>query len=261
VYGPCFSSIVGGHPLRSPTRHRLGELLPRQLADGTQAPPKAPFGFPTPSLTRRRLCGISRPFGLLSPTSGQVTNALLTRSPLSTIADTPFDLHGLGTPPAFILSQDQTLRIIVFTFRCLIQVFFSRWNFSWASSSYHSSVVKVLPLLPPSRQKARCLLLLCWHRSALRRLSRERNPSCSLVIGLPSGETSSVLGVVYYTRFAQSVKGFPGEFLRVFFFHRRSIFIGLAPSGVWVRFQATGCIIRRVASMSRDSVNCLTIGF
>ena len=28
-------------------------------------------------------CGISRPFGLVSPTSGQVTNALLTRSPLA----------------------------------------------------------------------------------------------------------------------------------------------------------------------------------
>ena len=33
---------------------------------------------------------------------------LLTRPPLSLAG--PFDLHGLGTPPAFILSQDQTLR-------------------------------------------------------------------------------------------------------------------------------------------------------
>ena len=35
---------------------------------------------------------------------------LLTRSPLIPIANLPFDLHVLGTPPAFILSQDQTLR-------------------------------------------------------------------------------------------------------------------------------------------------------
>ena len=37
---------------------------------------------------------------------------LLTRSPLHTRpkASSPFDLHVLGTPPAFILSQDQTLR-------------------------------------------------------------------------------------------------------------------------------------------------------
>ena len=83
MYGPCFSSIVGGHPLRSPTRHRLGEPLPHQLADGTQVPPGAPFGFLLTSLTSKNSCGISRPFGLLSPSPGQVTNALLTRSPLS----------------------------------------------------------------------------------------------------------------------------------------------------------------------------------
>ena len=44
---------------------------------------------------------------------GQISYALLTRSPLSSAPkDTfPFDLHVLGTPPTFILSQDQTLRI------------------------------------------------------------------------------------------------------------------------------------------------------
>ena len=37
---------------------------------------------------------------------------LLTRSPLSTRASPgfSFDLHVLGAPPAFVLSQDQTLR-------------------------------------------------------------------------------------------------------------------------------------------------------
>ncbi len=63
--------------------------------------------------------GISSPFELLSPSSGQVTNALLTRSPLGNLHNeykgSSFDLHVLGTPPAFILSQDQTLR--KFTFR------------------------------------------------------------------------------------------------------------------------------------------------
>ena len=58
------------------------------------------------------LCGISSRFQLLSPTERQVPHALLTRSPLSkTPKDlTPFDLHVLGTPPAFVLSQDQTLK-------------------------------------------------------------------------------------------------------------------------------------------------------
>lgn len=53
------------------------------------------------------ICGISRPFGLLSPALGQVAHVLRDRSPLG-IA-TPFDLHFLGTSQAFVLSQDQTL--------------------------------------------------------------------------------------------------------------------------------------------------------
>ena len=81
------------------------------------------------------LCGISTPFGVLFPTARQVTHALLTRPPLrhsihSTVEAqrffilsnflashlhhsvnrvSPFDLHVLGAPPAFVLSQDQTL--------------------------------------------------------------------------------------------------------------------------------------------------------
>ena len=57
------------------------------------------------------LCGISSRFQLLSPSEGQVAHALLTRSPLGQKPKflAPFDLHVLGTPPAFVLSQDQTL--------------------------------------------------------------------------------------------------------------------------------------------------------
>ena len=76
-------------------------------------------------------CGISTPFGVLFPTVWQVAHALLTRPPLrhsihSTVENatshtdtspsyhsvnrvSPFDLHVLGAPPAFVLSQDQTL--------------------------------------------------------------------------------------------------------------------------------------------------------
>ena len=59
-----------------------------------------------------RLCGISSRFQLLSPCTGQVTHALLTRPPLASHPEvvSSFDLHVLGTPPAFILSQDQTLK-------------------------------------------------------------------------------------------------------------------------------------------------------
>src|SRR6185369_3333144 len=36
------SPSVGDHPLRPPTRRRLGEPLPHQLPDGPQPPPSAP---------------------------------------------------------------------------------------------------------------------------------------------------------------------------------------------------------------------------
>ena len=71
--------------------------------------------FSHTSLTRVSLWGISQHFYWLSPSSGQVTYVLLTRSPLysyvyRSVCTFAFDLHVLGTPPAFILSQDQTLR-------------------------------------------------------------------------------------------------------------------------------------------------------
>ena len=63
------------------------------------------------------LCGISDRFRPLSPSERQVAHVLLTRPPLNfkfvipknSNPKVPFDLHVLGTPPAFILSQDQTL--------------------------------------------------------------------------------------------------------------------------------------------------------
>jgi hypothetical protein len=51
---------------------------------------------------------------MLSQIPGQIIHALLTRAPLNQGASPsiPFDLHVLGTPPAFVLSQDQTLQFI-----------------------------------------------------------------------------------------------------------------------------------------------------
>ena len=59
------------------------------------------------------LCGISRPFGLLSPVLRHVTYVLLTRAPLARRpkARRAFDLHVLSPPLAFVLSQDQTLQL------------------------------------------------------------------------------------------------------------------------------------------------------
>ena len=57
--------------------------------------------------------GISGPFEPLSRSPRWVTHVLLTRPPL-TVRVSPngsLDLHVLGTPPAFALSQDQTLKL------------------------------------------------------------------------------------------------------------------------------------------------------
>src|SRR3954467_12836675 len=60
----------------------------------------------------RLISGISHRFPWLSQSEGQVAHVLLTRSPLIRPASwsSPFDLHVLSTPPAFVLSQNQTLR-------------------------------------------------------------------------------------------------------------------------------------------------------
>ena len=60
---------------------------------------------------------------------GQIAHALLTRPPLKHPKVSSLDLHVLGTPPAFVLSQDQTLMfnpsqfisISLNTLRCLSQ--------------------------------------------------------------------------------------------------------------------------------------------
>ena len=60
------------------------------------------------------VCGIRPSFPGLSHSAGQITHVLLTRSPLEypplKWQAFPFDLHVLSTPPAFVLSQDQTLQ-------------------------------------------------------------------------------------------------------------------------------------------------------
>ena len=82
--------------------------------DRTRAPPKAgTFTGPVSCTTHRshRLCGLSPPFGGLSPSSGQVAHVFLSRPPLRNINRSrysSFDLHALSAPPAFVLSQDQT---------------------------------------------------------------------------------------------------------------------------------------------------------
>ena len=109
--GPCLSSSVTDRPLRPVTRRCLGEPLPHQQADRARTNPaagaEAPFNLAIP-------WGINPGFPGLSPSAGHVIHVLLTRAPLRSdninTVFSPCDLHVLNTPPAFVLSQNQTLR-------------------------------------------------------------------------------------------------------------------------------------------------------
>ena len=108
---------MADHPLRSATDRRLGGPLPHQLSNRTRTHPDRIPPFTPPPCEGVVLCGISTCFQVLFPCLGQIAHALLTRPPLEYIRIlpklssniSPFDLHVLSTPPAFVLSQDQTL--------------------------------------------------------------------------------------------------------------------------------------------------------
>jgi hypothetical protein len=97
----------------------LGGPLPHQLADRTWAhllvPGLAVPSFEWSGMHRSITSGIIPAFAGLCRSRRQITHALLTLTPLSPACIAtcwiPFDLHASSTPPAFVLSQDQTLRI------------------------------------------------------------------------------------------------------------------------------------------------------
>ena len=71
--------------------------------------------FPAGTEVPEGLSGISTPFGELFRAPRKITHVLRTRAPLySSLRTFSLDLHVLGTPPAFVLSQDQTLQFRVF---------------------------------------------------------------------------------------------------------------------------------------------------
>src|SRR5690606_29740712 len=111
--GPCLSPSVADRPLRPATRRSHGRPSPHQQADRPRGPPGAETPFPTQPCDQEGTSGISPPFEGLSRSPGQVPHVLLTRSPLEHPEPkpraSPFDLHVLSTPPASVLSQDQTL--------------------------------------------------------------------------------------------------------------------------------------------------------
>ena len=113
--GPCLSTSVGDRPLRSPSHRSLGGPSPRLQANGTHArpvprlrftlrgmPPKGTVAYypAFPPAIRQDGAGcirVTHPCATLTPPKGRL----------------PSDLHVLGLPLAFILSQDQTLRCTI----------------------------------------------------------------------------------------------------------------------------------------------------
>ena len=100
---------MAGHPLRPATRRRLGEPLPHQLADRPRAPRSAPevsFRQDAPAEAYAVLPGRWAGY------PPQIGRSLTCYAPVRRLqAETrPLDLHVLSTPPAFVLSQDQTLQ-------------------------------------------------------------------------------------------------------------------------------------------------------
>jgi hypothetical protein len=110
---------VADHPLRPATHRSLGRPLPYQQANGTRAHPQTVAFKKRPPLIHKSedlwmSFGISIAFAMLSPIQGQITHVLLTRAPLYSPLQAEafsYDLHVLSTPPAFTLSQDQTLQL------------------------------------------------------------------------------------------------------------------------------------------------------
>src|SRR5690625_2087931 len=94
------------------------------------------------------ISGISHDFSRLSRRGGQVTHVLLTRSPLIHPASwaSSFDLHVLSTPPAFVLSQDQTLR------KCLTPPPTKRGN-NHTKNTHHQPAVSNPGINPPRRNE------------------------------------------------------------------------------------------------------------
>jgi hypothetical protein len=103
---------VAGRPLRPATDRRLGEPLPHQLANPTSAHPIA-RGLATPAFSRRTYAVLANLSVSYSPLLGRfrsITHPFAARQHVL-LHLLPLDLHVLGTPPAFNLSQDQTLHL------------------------------------------------------------------------------------------------------------------------------------------------------
>ena len=131
------------HSLKPATDRRLGGPLPRQLANQTRAHPVPPEFFPLCHAAPGAYAVLSAISGCYPPVQGRlptryspvrhsVTNIF---PPKGSVVSASFDLHVLGTPPAFILSQDQTLMFKFFPGRIIwllpSSLLFAQFTCAW----------------------------------------------------------------------------------------------------------------------------------
>ena len=107
---------MADHPLRSATDRRLGGPLPHQPANQTQAHLSPINLWPEKDVSLWRyevLIIVSNGYpsvrGRLPTRYSPVRRFPFPKSSEDSVEKFSLDLHVLGTPPAFILSQDQTL--------------------------------------------------------------------------------------------------------------------------------------------------------
>ena len=108
---------MAGRPLRPATDRRLGRPLPYQLANPTSAHPST-RGLATPAFPRRAYAVLANLSTGYSPSLGRfrsIAHPFAARQHVL-LRLLPLDLHVLGTPPAFNLSQDQTLHLKIAIF-------------------------------------------------------------------------------------------------------------------------------------------------
>ena len=164
------------HSLKPATDRRLGGPLPRQLTNQTRAHPVPPEFF---ALYHAVLCAYAV-LAVISNCCPPVQGRLPTRYspvrhsvhtiflPKDSVGMSSFDLHVLSTPPAFILSQDQTLVI-----RTWIRSFRILCSFTLLDDLMSKSCLRI-------QYRRSFLTIACfWSRSTLANLSRY----CCLVCG------------------------------------------------------------------------------
>ena len=119
---------MAGHPLRSATDRRLGGPLPRQLANQTRGHLEAINLWHKDHATPMRHAVLAVVSNCCPPLQGRFLTRYspVRHFPLLPLSENSFsrfsfDLHVLSTPPAFVLSQDQTLhdRLFVSARFCL----------------------------------------------------------------------------------------------------------------------------------------------